>query len=164
MLDFEKMKAALNSEKKRLEIIIKTQEKLISYMEKIDNKMFNKKIVDYLDEIEEIHAYIHWNYDRKEMVIYHKDLPYNYNNVFWSVQENICNEKRFSYEKFKAELLKIMNNNLSDLAAIEADLADGEKRAHEIAYVKDYYKNLIKGFSHYIRRKFDRDFEIGWIG
>ena len=163
MLNFEQMKASLQSEKKRLETIIEKQEMLISYMEKFDKKMFNKKIVDYINEADGIRAYINICFDRKELVIYHKDLPYNYNNIFWRSQESISNEKRFSYEKFKAELLKIKNDNLADLAAVEADLADGEKRAQEIAYVKDYYKKLVKGFSHHVRNKFEDEFKIGYI-
>lgn len=164
MLDFEKMKAALEAEKKRLETIIKTQEKLIPYMEKFDKKMFNKRIVDYIDEMQEVHSYIENRYDDKRLVIYIKNLPYNYNTIFWSVQENICDDKRFSHDKFKAELLKIMNNNLSNLAAVESDLADGEKRAQEFNYVQQYYIKLAKDFSYFIRNKYDHDFKIGWIG
>ena len=164
MLDFEKMKAALNAEKKRLETIIKTQEKLIPYMEKFDKKMFNKRIVDYIDEMQEVHSYIENRYDDKRLVIYIKNLPYNYNTIFWGVQENICNEKRFSFEKFKNVIMANINDNRKQLAAIESDLADGEKRAQEFNYVQQYYIKLAKDFSFFIRNKYDNDFKIGWLG
>jgi hypothetical protein len=166
MLDFEKMKAALESEKRRLETIIETQKKLLPYMEKMDKKIFNKKIVDYINEAGNlpIRAYTHNDGERKQLVIYHKDLPYNYNSLFWEIASKICDEKRFSYEKFKAQLIININAKLSELEAIKADLADGEKRAKELNYVQEYYRKLVKGFSYYARNKYDYDFKIGWIG
>ena len=164
MLDFEKMRAALLFEQKRLKIIIETQERLIPYMEKMDKKIFNKKIVDYLNEVDAIHAYIYNCYDRKELVISHKDLPYNYNTLFWNMQSDYCNEKRFSFEKFKETMMKRIKSSRAELAAIEADLADGEKRAEEFNYVQQYYIQLAKGFSYFIRGKYEHDFKIGWIG
>ena len=164
MLDYEKMKASLVGEKQRLETINQEAENLIPHMEGMDKKIFNKKIADHLNQLENVHAYINDRYGRKELVIYHKNLPYSYNTIFENYQEEICEEKRFSFEKFKAKMMHRINENKKDLTAIEADLADGERRAKEIEYVKDYYKILVKGFSHHIRGKFSRDFEIGWIG
>ena len=164
MLDFEKMKTSLEAEKKRLEIIIEFQKKIIPYMEKMDKKIFNKKIVDYINEMEEIRSYINTCYDRKELVIYHQNLPYNYNNIFWENKDNLCDEKRFSFEKFKAQITKNMNSKLAELETIKADLADGEKRAKELNYVQEYYRKLVKGFSYFARNKYDYDFKIGWIG
>ena len=166
MLDFEKMKTSLEAEKKRLEIIIETQKKLLPYMEKMDKKIFNKKIVDYINEMDElpIRSYIHNDGERKQLVIYHKDLPYNYNSLFWDFASTICDEKRFSFEKFKAQITKNINSKLAELETIKADLADGEKRAAELNYVQEYYRKLVKGFSYYARNKFDYDFKIGWIG
>ncbi len=164
MLDFEKMKAGLLSEKKRLETMIETQRKIIPYMEKMDKKIFNKKIVDYINESDTVRAYIHGEADRKQLIIYHKELPYNYNNVFWDYQEKFCDEKRFSAEKFKAQLTRRIHDNMAELETIKADLADGEKRAIELNYVQEYYKKLAKGFSYYLRSKYEYDFKIGWIG
>lgn len=167
MLDFEKMKATLNEEKKRLETIIEAQEALLPLMGKMDKKIFNKKITDAInesDEKQEIRAYIENRYNRKALVIYHKKLPYNDNNLFDGYADNFCDEKRFSYEKFKAALTAEISRKRAELAAIEADLADGEKRAKEFNYVQKYYKALARTFSANLLYKFHRDFEIGYIG
>lgn len=167
MLNFEKMKATLTEEKTRLETIIEAQGKLLPLLQKMDKKIFNKKITDYINEGGEkweIRAYIENRYDRKEFVIYHKKMPYNDNNIFDGYAEFFCDEKRFSYEKFKALLTVGIARKRAELAAIEADLADGEKRAKEFNYVQEYYKSIVKTFSAHIRYKFHRDFEIGYIG
>lgn len=59
MLDFEKMKAALEAEKNRLKMVIEAQEAVIHYMKKFDGKIINKKLVDYLNELDPIRAYFH---------------------------------------------------------------------------------------------------------
>lgn len=164
MLDFEKMKATLEAENQRLEKIIESQEKLIPYMEQFDKKIINKKMVDFLNELDPIRAYFDGEKERKQIVIYHKNLPYNYNTIIWDFVDKISDGKRFDHAKFSAVMRGHIAGTRAELAAIEADLADGEKRAKEFNYVQKYYKSLARTFSANLRYKFHRDFEIGYIG
>lgn len=164
MLDFEKMKAALEAEKNRLKMVIEAQEAVIPYLEKFDGKIINKKLVDFLNELDPIRAYFHGEKERKQLVIYHKNLPYNYNTVLWEFVDMVSNDKRFNHKKFSAVMRGHIAETRAELAAIESDLADGEKRAQEFNYVQQYYIQLAKSFSYFIRNKYDHDFKIGWIG
>ncbi len=164
MLDFKKMKATLEAEKNRLKMVIEAQEAVIPYLEKFDGKIINKKLVDYINELEPIRAYFHGEKERKQLVIYHKNLPYNYNTVLWEFVDMVSNDKRFDHKKFSAVMRRRILNTRADLTAIESDLADGEKRAQEFNYVQQYYIQLAKGFSYFIRGEYDHDFKIGWIG
>lgn len=164
MLDFEKMKAALEAEKNRLKMIIEAQEAVIPYLEKFDGKIINKKMVDYLNELDPIRAYFHGEKERKQIVIYHKNLPYNYNTVIWDFVDKISDGKRFDHAKFSAAMRGHIAGTRAELAAIESDLADGKKRAQEFNYVQQYYIKLAKDFSYFIRSKYDHDFKIGWLG
>lgn len=164
MLDFEKMKAALEAEKNRLKMVIEAQKAVIPYLEKFDGKIINKKLVDYLNELDPIRAYFHGEKEHKQLVIYHKNLPYQYNTVIWDFVDKISDGKRFDHAKFSAVMRGHIAKTRAELSAIEADLADGEKRAQEFNYVQQYYIKLAKDFSYFIRNKYDHDFEIGWIG
>jgi len=179
MINPEDMKDALLYEKKRLEIIISAQTGLLETMKQFDGKMFNKKIPETLEEKRPCYrAYIYGDGDRKQLVISFRDMnelhemrklyrhyDCNENNVIWEMKSAITDEegKRFSYEKFKALLLKNINRKRAELSAINSDLADGETRLQEAAKIAEYYKQIVNSFSKFIVNEYRHNFQVTYF-
>ncbi|MBQ8697650.1 MAG: hypothetical protein IJ521_01430 [Schwartzia sp.] len=182
MLNFEQAKKELLYEKERLEIIISAQMELLKMMEKMDGKMYNKKIPDYIETNEKFRSYIwssKYSATRRELSVKYRALHDEMKNqrpdflryseyadsLFCDLRKNITDEeeKRFSYAKFRKRLLANIAENRQSLEAVKADLATGADRLREICMVMEYYRGIVRGFSSYIRYNHSNDFQIGYI-
>lgn len=167
---FDQMEAKLQAEKGRIEILLEAQEEILHSLDDFDGKIYNVRIVNALQEKFPNKYTVYFSSDdRKELIISirrHSHLfNYTNNTVFDKMKKTITddNEKRFDAGKFRAAVMKDMEDNKQRLSEILDDLENGEARLKEVEMVRKYYTEIVKKFSRFTQAEFDRQFQITYI-
>lgn len=153
----------LHQEKAGTIRLIEYQEAVCKRIAKWDNKVYNKRFCDDLQQIQGVYVF---RRDNTLSIDIKANNPRNgsWDNVLWiySISDCLKGEKlnRIDYQKFRAAIRKQIMQNHRALAGIEKDLLDGVERLRTLKRIEEYYTEIIKEFSSEVGSQYSKQLTI----
>lgn len=158
MINAEKFKEILGREKAKLEAFITELNRLRDIAGRYDGKIYDKRIREAI-QAEGFHVYKSKS-GFHELVIYGDAYGSDWDLFCCREKDDFCEGKRFSQAKFRRILWITLQRARKNLAGIEKDLIDTERKLYELHQAAKYYAEQVKELSEYAQQTYRRTLEL----